>query len=117
MVFGDLPTDAPTITPTTENFTGTIEKNGAALFTFSEIVSGSITATLTTFSPQADISLSFSIGTWDGSTCSVGVSNDAAVANSTLTGEDAPGSFCVRVSDSGGKVTAKETVNVTVVHY
>jgi len=114
---GDLPTDAPTITPTTENFTGTIEKNGAALFTFSEIASGSITATLTTFSPQADISLSFSIGTWDGSACSVGVSNDAAVANSTLTGEAAPGSFCVRVSDSGGKVTDKETVNVTVVHY
>ena len=44
---GDLPTDAPTLTPTTENFTGT-EKNGAPCSPFSEAVSGSITATLTT---------------------------------------------------------------------
>ena len=113
----DLPTDGPTITPTTENFTGSIGKNGVALFTFSEVVAGTITATLTTLSPQADISLSFSIGTWDGATCSVGVSNDAAVANSTLTGEAAPGSFCVRVTDSSGKVADKENVGVTVVHY
>ena len=63
---GDLPTDGPTLTPTTENFTGTMQKNGAAMFVFSEAVSGSITATLTTLSPQTDISLSFSIGTWDG---------------------------------------------------
>jgi len=114
---GDLPTDGPTPTPTTENFAGTLQKNGAATFVFSEGVAGTITATLTTLSPQTDISLSFSIGTWDGTTCSVGVSNDAAIANSMLTGDAAPGSFCVRVSDNGGKVSDKENVSVTVVHY
>jgi hypothetical protein len=114
---GDLPTDGPTITPTTENFAGSISKNGVALFTFSEVVSGTITATLTTLSPQTDISVSFSIGTWDGATCSVGVSNDAAVVNSTLTGEAAPGAFCVRITDSSGKISDKENVGVTVVHY
>jgi len=114
---GDLPADSPTVTPTTENFTGSISKNGVAVFTFAEDIEGTITATLTTLSPQTDISLSFSLGTWDGSTCSVGVSNDAAITNTMLTGTAAPGSFCVRVADGSGRVSDKENVSVTVVHY
>ncbi len=114
---GDLPSDTPTPTPTTENFTGSIGKNGVAVFTFAESITGDITATLTTLSPQTDISLSFSLGTWDGSACSIGVSNDAAITNTILTGTAAPGSFCVRVADGSGKVSAMENVGVTVVHY
>jgi hypothetical protein len=114
---GDLPADGPTVTPTTENFTETIQKNGAATVVFSEGIPGTISATITTLSPQTDISLSFSIGTWDGATCSVGVSNDAAIVNTTLTGDAAAGSFCARVSDTSGKVTGSENVGLTIVHY
>ena len=114
---GDIVPLPPTPTPTTQSFTGALQKNGAITFTFTEAIDGTIAATLTSLSPQPDITLSMTVGAWDGTTCSTGVAADAAAVNTVLQGSAAAGNYCVRLADNGGKVTDTENVAVTVVHY
>jgi hypothetical protein len=113
-------TPDPPTTPstTTETFTGSLNINGAATFPFTVATAGAVTATLTTVEPDATIPIGLSLGTWNGTLCSVGsgLFNDNALQGAVVTGSAGSlGSLCVRVYDSG-KVTGAMTYSVTVVH-
>jgi hypothetical protein len=110
------PTPPPT-NPVTETFTGTVNLNGAVTHPFTATAAGQITATITTISPDASI-VGFQMGTWNGVSCSVVVSNDFATLSSALTGiTQSSANLCVRVHDPNGALTANPVgYTVTVSH-
>ena len=113
------PTPNPTPLPTTERFSGSIGVNGAIAFPFSTAAAGTISLTLTTVTPDNTAIVGLSIGTYNGTACSVstGVFNDNAQQGITVTGAVSSAGFnnvCARVYDSG-KLTAGITFEITVV--
>ena len=111
----DLPTNPDPVT-TTEEFTGTINVNGAATHTFIVIQSGTTTATLTEILPDPAIGVGFSMGTWNGTVCQTVLSSDNAIQGNALVGtSQGAGTLCVRIHDNG-KLTEPLTYKVTVVH-
>jgi hypothetical protein len=92
---------APTL-PKTETFTGVVTQNGAATHNFDVGGGGAVTALLKSVGSDNTLVVSFALGTWTGSACSVVLANDAAtsgaVLNGTMTGI---GTLCARVSDVG----------------
>jgi hypothetical protein len=106
------------LNPITETFAGTLNLNGAATYPFTVTTPGTITATLTTVGPDPTVSLGLSIGTWSGTTCSVGsgLFQDQAVQGAVVVATvSAAGTLCLRVYDSG-TLTAPATYSVDVVH-
>jgi len=104
--------------PTTETFSATINVNGAMTHPFTVGFAGTVTATLTSVSPDSTIPIGMSIGTWDGTTCSLGsgLFQDKAVQGSVITAAiSAPGALCLRMYDSGS-LTGPTTYSVDVVH-
>ena len=94
------PPTSPTPVPQIEVFSGTLTRNGAATHTFTSQAGGTVTASLTSISPDAVVGLS--LGTWNGLACQVVIANDAAVLNTVVTGTvSAIGNLCVRVYDVG----------------
>jgi hypothetical protein len=94
-----------------------VNLNGAVTHPFTALAAGQITATITTISPDASI-LGFQMGTWNGVTCSVVVSNDLATLSSALTGNtQSAADLCVRLHDPNGTLTGSAVVyTVSVVH-
>jgi len=88
--------------PRTETFTGVVTQNGAATHNFDVAGGGSVTARLTSIGADNTLVVSFALGTWTGSACSVVLANDAAtggaVLNGTMTGL---GTLCARIGDVG----------------
>jgi hypothetical protein len=114
----NLPTTptTPTVDPITEIFSGTLNPNGAATHTFSSSGAGTATATLTSISPDDTLSMGLSMGIWNGTGCSIVLSNDMAVQSSSLLGNvSQAGQLCIRVYDVG-QFTEPTTYEVTVVH-
>jgi len=110
-----IPT-TPTPDPVTETFSGSINPNGAATHTFAGSTAGSITATLTAVGPDDTTVLGFSLGLWNGSSCTTVTANDAASQNSILYGTLSTSAIaCVRVYDVG-RLTENSTYEITVVH-
>jgi hypothetical protein len=111
---------SPSSTTITESFTGTLTLNGAASFPFSSTTSGSMTATLTTFSPDTTLPVGLWFGVWDGSRCFNGGANDKAVQGSVLPAfAPSAGTWCVRIYDSMGNVPASpggDTYQLDVTH-
>jgi hypothetical protein len=106
----------PSPTYTTDTFQDSINPNGAKSFSFAVQTAGTVTATLTTVSPDATIPIGLAVGTWDGSACSVFKANDNAKQDAAVTvTASGPGNLCVRVYDVG-KLTANASFVVTVVH-
>ena len=105
-------------TPTpdvTETFSGTIMQNGAATHAFNVSAGGTVTATLTTLSPDGSIA-GLGLGTWNGALCQIVLANDNAVQSNVVTGTvSSIGSLCVRISDTG-KLTGATDYAITVVH-
>ena len=112
----DTATTPTTPTPTvTETFSGTIGTNGAATHAFVVSTGGTVTATLTTITPEDSVS-GLSLGTWNGVVCQVVLANDNAVLGNVVTGTvSSLGTLCVRISDTG-KLTGATDYTVTVVH-
>ena len=113
------PPNTPTPLPTTERFTGSIGVNGAIAFPFSTASAGTISLTLTTVTPDNTAIVGLSLGTYNGTACSVstGVFNDNAQQGITVTGAVSSAGFnnvCARVYDSG-KLTAGITFELTIV--
>lgn len=105
--------------PTTEQFSGSIGINGAIAFPFSTASAGTISLTLTTVTPDNTAIVGLSVGTWNGTACSVstGVFNDSAQQGITVTAAVSSAGFnnvCARVYDSG-KLTAGINFEITVV--
>jgi len=118
-----LTTPTATATLTTDTFTGSIDRNGTAVYAFTVTSSGSaLLAGYTSISPASVAALGLGIGAWDASTstCSLNVSqNDTGRSGSTaLSGTPSSGSYCLRIYDAGNipaGVGASYTVQVQ--HY
>ena len=110
-------TTSTTATSITETFRGTVSINGAATFSFGVLAQGAVTATYKTISPATTATMGLALGIWNGSTCSVIIANDNAVLNSTVIGNaSSAGTLCVRAYDVG-RLTATQTVELTVTHF
>jgi hypothetical protein len=116
-------TTTPTVTaPTTtstDTFTGTLTTNGAASYPFTALAAGSILVTLTSLGPDSAATIGLSIGTWNGSVCTVntGLFIDTAAQGTVLSATvNAASSLCVRVYDAAAKITTPLTYTVTAVH-
>src|SRR5690349_6810760 len=78
----NLPTN-PDPVRTTEEFTGTINVNGAATHTFVVLATGTSTATITEITPDPTIGVGFIMGTWNGTVCATVLSMDNAIQGNT----------------------------------
>jgi ABC-type nitrate/sulfonate/bicarbonate transport system permease component len=106
----------PTPDPITETFSGAINPNGAATHTFSATTAGNVTATLTAVGPDSATVIGFSLGYWNGTSCTTVTASDAAQQPAVLYGTATQaGQFCVRVYDVG-RFTENTTYEITVVH-
>ena len=115
-------TTTPTTTSTgatlNETFTALLTPNGALIFPFTETAAGTVTASLSTISPDSGLSLEMDLGTWNGSQCAIVISQNPSVQGSTVTGTaNAAGSLCARVADANNTLTAAESITVTVSHF
>src|SRR4051812_21372026 len=96
----------PVISPalTTETFTGTISTANGHTYPFVSSA-GTVTLTLTSVAPDTAVPLGLSIGTWSGTSCTVGTGlfNDAAVQGTVISAQVSQiGSLCARVYDGAG---------------
>jgi hypothetical protein len=110
------PTTPTTPTPTvTETFSGSINVNGAASFTFPTAAAGSVTASLRSLTPST-VQVSLALGTWNGLNCNILLPNDRATTGSSVTGNvSGSGTLCVRISDIG-QLTGNTIFEIVVVH-
>ncbi len=107
------PTPAPTVT---ETFSGTVNRNGAVTHNFTTEASGTTTATLTTLGPDSALIIGMSLGTSNGSTCTLVITKDNATQGTVVTGGvSSLGSLCVRIYDVGN-IVDPITYEITVVH-
>jgi hypothetical protein len=115
------PTD-PTPPPTqiTESFSGTLSINGSTTYPFNSTAAGTVTATLTALEPELDppIQISIALGTWNGTTCTLIVANDAAMKNGLVSGTATGATgLCLRVADAKGTLTGPVKYTVDVTHF
>ena len=103
----------PTIT---ETFSGSINRNGAATHTFLAQAAGTVTATLTTLSPEGTEAIGLSLGTWNGTACQIVIANTAAAQGAVILAvASSAGNLCVFVQDVG-KIAVGASYEITVVH-
>jgi len=112
-----------TVTPpsnpiVTETFSGTLTKNGSITHQFAATSRGTVTATLTKVDPDSTLAIGVSIGTWNGASCQIILSNDATTVGTGLLGTvSGVGNLCLRVYDAAGTVPAtSEGYSVDVAH-
>jgi hypothetical protein len=103
---------APT---TTETFTGTLAAGGAAFHNFTIAQPGTLTATLTSLSPQTTITMGFGVGQPSGATCSILSGIENAKVSSVLSGTIGVGPYCVEIYDLGN-VQGSDDYTITVIH-
>jgi len=106
---------APTVTDT---FTGTIAQNGAATHNFSTAAAGSVTATLKAIGSDNTLVVSFQLGNWTGTACSIVLGSDTATGGHVLAGTmTGAGTLCARVGDVGNIAAgATAAYTIEVVH-
>jgi hypothetical protein len=107
-------TASPTPDPTVETFTGTLGPGQRAIHPYAVKAAGTVYTTLTTISGADRIGIG--VGTWDGTTCTVGAHSESMVAGNTI-GASVPNpqNLCVLVYDVG-VITTAATYTVTVTH-
>jgi len=110
-----IPT-TPTV-PVTETFTGQVTQSGSSMHNFNTSRGGAIVATLKAIGTDNTLVVSFALGTWTGTACSLVLENPAATGGAILTGTmTGAGTLCVRVGDQGNITTgqpASYTIEVT----
>jgi hypothetical protein len=118
---GDTPTDPSTFI-VTETFSGVLTRNGAASYSFNVQAAGTVTVTLSAISdPSGGVApnIGISLGTWDGTACSVqtGIFTDNASLNASISGlVQGAGVLCARVYDPQSWVTNPLNYTLTVTH-
>jgi hypothetical protein len=107
----------PTI-PKTETFSGVVTQNGATTHNFDVGAAGAVSATLKSIGTDNTLVVSFSLGTWTGSACSIVLANDAATGGAVLTGTmTGLGTLCARVGDVGNVAAGNGAAyTIEVVH-
>ena len=111
----DTPT-APTPTPTltVERFEGTVARNAADIHPFPSD-GGTVTAKLVALSPESAV-LGFNLGTWNGVSCALTITNTNATLNTVIVGQaSGSGSLCVHIHDAGS-VTEPTSYTIEVSH-
>ena len=111
-------TTTPTVTRTTDTFSGTVQVRGRAFHSFPVGATGQIDVTLTAATPPSTIVMGISIGIPGDGTCPAlaGASaNVVAGASVQLSGMASAGTFCVDVHDVGNQ-SAPISYTVTVTH-
>ena len=110
---------APTVSATTETFSGTVNVGGNDSHNFNVGQSGGqVSVTLTTAGPPATIFMGVGVGTPSGTTCTLIAQSPPSQAGSAavLSGTAQAGAYCVSVFDIGNQ-TAAITYTVTVSHF
>jgi hypothetical protein len=101
--------------PVTDTFPGTLTVNGATTYQFSSTGRGTVTATLTSVSPDTAV-IGVSIGTWNGLSCQLVQVNDQTTQGAGVSAAaSGVGTLCLRVYDAG-KLTEPVTYSVDVSH-
>jgi hypothetical protein len=99
-----------------QSFSDSLNVNGARTHQFTVDRAGTVTAQVKALSDQA-ATLGISLGTFNGASCAIIISNTAAVLNSTVIGTaQTSGQFCVWVNDVG-KLTAGVDYTIDVTHF
>ena len=110
------PSNPPNLPNVADTFTGTLNRNGAATFNFIVQGSGLVRLTLSKVTPDNTIAVGLSMGTWNGTSCAIVISNDNAVESTTVLGQAGGiGQLCVRIFDVG-KVPDTIEFELVVVH-
>jgi len=101
----------------TETFSGTLTPQGSSVFTFTVSKTGQVNLTLTSVAPTATTPLGLGIGNPNGTACTTSTSTPNAIAGSAaqISVNETPGTYCVRVYDSGS-LSGTVTFTVTVAH-
>jgi hypothetical protein len=110
----------PTKTPATitEVYSSPLTPNGAVTFTFTATASGQVTVSLTAISPDSTLALGIALGVLSGATCELQFTNDTAPLGAVVSANaTTASSFCARVYDAAGVITAPTSVSVTVTHF
>jgi hypothetical protein len=111
-------TPTPTVTRTTDTFSGTAPVGGSAFNTFTVAQAGQVDVTLTAAAPPATITMGIGLGAPGDSRCVLfagAVANTPAGVAPQLSGTVSPATLCVEVHDLGNQ-TAPVTYTVTVTH-
>lgn len=110
---------SPTTTPTTvtDTFNGTLAAGGTIFFPFTITTSGTITATLTSLTPQTTITVGFGLGQPSSGTCALmsGAYSETSKVGQVLSGTIGTGSYCVVIYDIGN-VQGSDDFVITVAH-
>jgi hypothetical protein len=116
----DLFAPTPPAAAVTETYAGTLMRNGAATysFTISSIAQTTgVTATLSSVAPDNTVPIGLSLGTWNGASCQIVLTNDRAFVGSTIVGSvNTSGTLCLRVFDVGSLIEDPLSYEVKVVH-
>lgn len=107
---------SPTPVTYTETFTGTLTRGGSAFHPFVVSVSGTVTMTLSSVTPDSTQALGLDIGTWDGTACSpvFGTGSRAAVQGYSFAGSAIVANFCARIYDAASSIPADTTVSYSI---
>jgi hypothetical protein len=108
----------PTVTRTTDTFSGSVQVAGSAFHSFRVAQTGTTEVTLTAASPPATIIMGVAIGTVDDAGCTRltgGSVNTAAGSIPQLAGVTSTGTLCVQIRDVGNQ-TAPVNYSVSVTH-
>jgi hypothetical protein len=109
---------APTVTRTTDTFTGTVAVGGSDFHSFPVSKTGSTDVTLTAASPPPNVVMGLAIGTASDAGCTpLSGASGNVVAGQTpqITGVTTASTLCVLVRDVGQQ-TAPVAYTVTVTH-
>jgi hypothetical protein len=95
-----------------------VTQNGATTHNFDVGAAGAVSATLKSIGTDNTLVVSFSLGTWTGSACSIVLANDAATGGAVLTGTmTGLGTLCARVGDVGNVAAGNGAAyTIEVVH-
>jgi len=106
----------PTIEPITTTIPGTVTVNGAQTSNFVVSTAGTVVATLTSLTPDAEATVGFALGTFNGTACQTVIVNDSAFQGAILIGATGSSAvLCVRVYDVGA-LTAPTNYAIEIVH-
>jgi hypothetical protein len=104
----------PTPTLTTDTFTGTLVPSQKVVHPYAVKAAGQVTTTVTALSGAAYIGVG--VGTWDGTTCTVGAhAENVMTGGYFLTSVPSSQNLCTLVYDVGS-ITTTATYTVTVIH-
>jgi hypothetical protein len=105
---------SPSPVLTTDTFTGTLTPGQKVVHPYAVKAAGQVTTTRTTLSGASVVGVG--VGTWDGTTCTVGAhAENVAGGGYFLTNVPIPQNLCALVYDVGG-ITATASYTVTVSH-